>query len=205
MTWLGYGLGALLAMVALLVGADAVYEPQCRSEPAIGTLIEIPGETMQVIDQGEPNQVWFDVVREPFREGYELDPAHGHIHPNQSEGFEVLEGRAELIVGEQLITLGPGESVVVPANTLHHWRALDNAPVRVRAFFEPRLEVASWFVEFQRHIAEDTMDLFQAAVIVREFPDSSPNMVSPDPWVWDLFARTFAPIGRLLGYSACAD
>ena len=92
MRWLGYTFAGVLALTVLLVLIDSVYEPECLAEPKVGTVIDIPGESMQIIDHGDPDQVWFDVVREPFREGYELDPAHGHVHPNQAEGFEVLEG-----------------------------------------------------------------------------------------------------------------
>lgn len=172
--------------------------------PAAGTTVSIPGESMKIISDVGDQRLVLDVVRDPFDiENYELLPEHGHIHPNQSEGFEVLEGRAKVLVGTEIHTLEPGDKVVVPPNTVHHWMALDQEPVRVKAYFDPPMEVASWFVEFQQHVADDTMNLLQAAVISREYGPSSPTPADPSPRVWNALSSVLAPIGRLLGYEAC--
>jgi mannose-6-phosphate isomerase-like protein (cupin superfamily) len=42
-----------------------------------------------------------------------------HLHFNQEEWFYVMEGRVTLIVGEQKLTLGPGESVLAPRRIPH--------------------------------------------------------------------------------------
>ena len=206
---LGYAMGTIALVLLDLITADAVYTSgasakQCDDYPAQGTMITIPGESMKVLSTDPEQQLVLDVVRDPFDiPNYKLVPEHGHIHPQQAEGFEVIEGRAQVLVGEEIHTLAPGDSLLVPPNTIHHWMALDDQPVRVLATFDPPMRVASWFVHFQKHIANDSMDFFQAAVISREFPNSSPAPVSPSPAIWSVLSRIMAPIGRLMGYKPC--
>ena len=42
-----------------------------------------------------------------------------HIHLNQEEWFYVMEGRVTLQVGDQRVTLGPGESILAPRRIPH--------------------------------------------------------------------------------------
>lgn len=42
-----------------------------------------------------------------------------HLHFNQEEWFYVMEGRVTFIVGEQKLTLGPGESILAPRRVPH--------------------------------------------------------------------------------------
>ena len=183
---------------------DALHPQLCTELPIPGTRITIPGEEMTILSQDE-SRVTFHVIRDPFEiPNYEMQPAHGHIHPNQAEGFEVIEGRAAFIIGDERLVLGPGEVGIVPPNTIHHWMALDDKPVTVRAYFEPALDISAWFLYFQHHIANDSIDLLQAAVISREFSASSPVPVEPPAWVWNIVSRILAPIGRLSGYQACS-
>ncbi len=193
----------LLAILVLLI-MESFHARQCTEPPPKGTLITIPGERMEILSDPGDERLLLDVVRDPFAiPDYQLVPEHGHIHPHQAEGFEVVAGRAQVLVGNEIHTLAVGDQVVVPPDTVHHWMALDGEPVRVEAFFDPPLEVAGWFVHFQAHIASDTMDLLQAAVISREYGDSSPAPVEPSPLIWSVASRVLAPLGRLMGYRAC--
>ena len=76
-------------------------------------------------------------------------------------------------------------------------------PVRVRAAFDPVMNISAWFLHFQKHVANGYMNFLQAAAIAREYPESSPDALSPPPAPWNLLSRILAPIGRLLGYEAC--
>ncbi|MEM7002033.1 MAG: cupin domain-containing protein [Pseudomonadota bacterium] len=191
-----------LPMLLMLI--DALHPQQCTETYGAGTRMDIPGETMVISTSTTAERLVLDVVRDPFDiPGYQMRPEHGHIHPDQAEGFLVVNGRAQVLIGDEVHTLGPGESVIVPPNTIHHWMALDEQPVIVEAFFEPPLQTAAWFVHFQQHIADDTMDLFQAAVISREFPGSGPSPVEPPALVWEVLSRVMAPLGRLVGYKPC--
>jgi len=198
---------AAISGFSLLVLSDSFYERSCFERPSPGTVISVPGERMVVLDpetiDGEEALV-LDVVREPFEDrDYSLPPEHGHFHPNQVERFEVVDGRARFLIGDQYVDLGPGETGIVPPNTNHHWMALDGQPVRAKTYFEPSLDVDMWFLHFQKHVSAGDMDLLQAAVISREYAQGSPAPANPPPVVWNVMSRALAPIGRIFGYKAC--
>lgn len=204
MKWAVTMVGVIALALAALLLIEAAYEPQCEGDAPKGTVISIPGETMEILSEPHEERLRLDVVRDPFDiPNYQMQPAHGHIDPHQAEGFRVLEGRAKVLVADHVHTLEVGDTVVVPANTIHHWMALDDQPVRVEAYFDPPLDMAGCFVHFQKHIAQDSMNLLQAAVISREFVRSSPAPVQPSPWVWNVLARLIARVGRALGYQPC--
>jgi len=54
-----------------------------------------------------------------------LDPGgqvpSSHSHPEQEECFTVIEGQMRFRVGWRRLTIGPGESIRVPAGTTHHF------------------------------------------------------------------------------------
>ena len=60
--------------------------------------------------------------REVVQMRVEIDPGHGvpkHTHPGD-EVFYVLEGTLEYLPeGKPAVTLGPGQSVFIPAGTVH--------------------------------------------------------------------------------------
>ena len=47
-----------------------------------------------------------------------------HMHLSQEEWFYVMEGRVSLIVGDQRITLGPGESILAPRRIPHTFSSI---------------------------------------------------------------------------------
>ncbi len=71
-----------------------------------------------------------------------------HIHPQQVEEYEVLEGRFEVVVNGTWRTLGPGESASVPVGALHTFRNRSGDVVRVRNWHRPALR----FEEFIERI-----------------------------------------------------
>ena len=59
-------------------------------------------------------------------------PPRPHIHPQQAEQYEVLEGRFDVVMDGEWRTLAPGESVSVPVGALHTFRNRSGGVVRVR-------------------------------------------------------------------------
>ena len=57
-----------------------------------------------------------------------------HVHPTQTERFEVLEGTMTFRMGRKKVTAGPGEVVVVPAGKAHKFAngGDDDAPLQRR-------------------------------------------------------------------------
>jgi mannose-6-phosphate isomerase-like protein (cupin superfamily) len=66
-------------------------------------------------------------------------PPPPHLHPEQVESYEVLEGSFEVMVDGEWRTLGPGERASVPQTTAHTFRNRSGAVVRVRNWHEPAM------------------------------------------------------------------
>jgi mannose-6-phosphate isomerase-like protein (cupin superfamily) len=60
-----------------------------------------------------------------------------HYHLTFTEGFEVLEGRLDLRVGEDRLVLGSGESVMVPLGTAHRFWNAGSEPAVFEAEIRP--------------------------------------------------------------------
>ena len=58
-----------------------------------------------------------------------------HIHPNTEEAMVIVEGPLEAILGDEVVTLGPGDTVLAPAGVKHGFvnRSQSNATL-VAAF-----------------------------------------------------------------------
>jgi quercetin dioxygenase-like cupin family protein len=66
-----------------------------------------------------------------------------HLHPNQAEHFEVLEGKMRVIVGGEEKLYDVGESFDVPVGTPHQMGA--EGPARMRWQVRPALRTAEFF------------------------------------------------------------
>jgi mannose-6-phosphate isomerase-like protein (cupin superfamily) len=60
-----------------------------------------------------------------------------HLHLSQEEWFYVVEGKVAFQVGEQRITLGPGESVLAPRRVPHTFSSVAATPSRLLIAFTP--------------------------------------------------------------------
>jgi hypothetical protein len=66
-----------------------------------------------------------------------------HLHPNQLERFEVLEGAVRTVIAGEERRYGEGESFEVPAGTPHQMTG--DGPARVRWEVAPALRTAEFF------------------------------------------------------------
>src|SRR5687767_6464457 len=72
-------------------------------------------------------------------------PSHRHVL--QTELFEALEGKLGLDCGGKKMVLEPGQSFMIPANTLHRCYAVDGKEIKFRATFTPALSVEYMLTE----------------------------------------------------------
>lgn len=42
-----------------------------------------------------------------------------HIHPDTEEAMVIVEGELEAVLGDEVVTLGPGDTVLAPAGVQH--------------------------------------------------------------------------------------
>ena len=86
-----------------------------------------------------------------------------HLHPQQAERFEVLDGSIRTIIGGSERRYGAGEAFEVQAGTPHQMGAED--PARVRWEVRPALRTA----EFFERLYGDGADSARAATSITEF------------------------------------
>jgi mannose-6-phosphate isomerase-like protein (cupin superfamily) len=62
-----------------------------------------------------------------------------HVHERQAEGFYVLSGELELVVGanDETVRAGPGSAVWVPKSTRHAFRVVSDEDARLLNFYAP--------------------------------------------------------------------
>ena len=61
-----------------------------------------------------------------LQEGQEPEP---HFHPNEEQFVLILEGKLQMMVGEETETVGPGDLVHIPRNTMHGITVVDGPMV----------------------------------------------------------------------------
>jgi quercetin dioxygenase-like cupin family protein len=70
-----------------------------------------------------------------------------HVHPIQTERFEVLEGRMRFRVGLRTRVAGPGDVVEVPPGVMHSFANAGEEEARLRVEVRPALAMEEMFAE----------------------------------------------------------
>jgi mannose-6-phosphate isomerase-like protein (cupin superfamily) len=132
--------------------------------------------------------------------------AAGHVHPAQSERFEVAAGMLGLKLGRKTVTLEPGDVVVVPAGTPHRFWNGGDGPVRFTCEVRPALQFEQ-LLETMFALACDGKTNSRGcrtrcgwAVIARAHFDVV-RLSFPPAFIQRSGLALGAPLGRLLGYS----
>jgi mannose-6-phosphate isomerase-like protein (cupin superfamily) len=136
--------------------------------------------------------------------------ASAHLHPFQTEHFEVLEGTLGMRSGKEKVELGAGETVVVEPGTPHKFWNAGEGEVRFICTVTPA-------VQFERLIAtmyslaaagktnrKGMPNPIRLAVIANHHFDDVRLPVVPHK-LQKLALVLGAPVGRLAGYSATFD
>ncbi|MGH3087989.1 MAG: cupin domain-containing protein, partial [Rubrobacteraceae bacterium] len=130
-----------------------------------------------------------------------------HIHPRQSERFEVLAGEIEFKVDKEIVAARPGDVVTVEPGTPHRFRNVGEGELRFRTEVRPALAFET-FLETMYGLAADGKtnkkgmpNPFRLAVIMDENFDLV-RLPSPPAWIQRTGLALGAPLGRLLGYEA---
>jgi mannose-6-phosphate isomerase-like protein (cupin superfamily) len=131
--------------------------------------------------------------------------AAAHVHPFQSERFEVLAGRIAMKVGRERIEAGPGDVVTVEPGTAHKFWNAGSEEARFRCVVRPALQFES-LLETMFALAADGKtnrkgmpNPLRLAVIANAHFDTV-RLPFPPAWMQKLGLALGAPLGRLLGY-----
>ena len=130
-----------------------------------------------------------------------------HVHPYQSERFEVVAGTLTMTVGRKKIELGPGESYTVEPGKAHKFENKGDADVRFTYEVRPALSFEE-LIETMYGLAADGKtnkkgmpNPLRLAVIAGYHFDHVRLPVVPHALQKAALAMG-APIGRSLGYKA---
>lgn len=87
-----------------------------------------------------------------------------HLHLNQDEWFYVLEGEFLIEIGDQRLTLHPGDSVLAPRKVPHVWAFTGSSGGRVLITFTPAGRMEAFFLHVTKSNTMPPQDkaLFQA-------------------------------------------
>ncbi|MFK4147173.1 cupin domain-containing protein [Streptomyces sp. NPDC004065] len=78
------------------------------------------------------------------------DGARPHWHDGSAEMFFLLDGAAEILSGEDVLTAGPGDLVVVPPGRPHAFAAAPGADADLLIVITPGVERFEYFRHLQR-------------------------------------------------------
>ena len=70
-----------------------------------------------------------------------------HVHPIQTERFEVVEGRMRFRLGRRMVEAAPGDVVEVAPGVRHGFANAGDGDARVRVEVRPALEMEEMFAE----------------------------------------------------------
>ena len=131
--------------------------------------------------------------------------AAAHVHPNQTERFEVLEGRLGLTVGGKDIVALPGDVACASPGTPHRFRNLGNGDVRFLCEVRPALAFESLIETMFTLAAEGKTNRrglpnpLRLAVVAQAHFDTVRLPFPPDV-LQRMALAVGAPLGRALGY-----
>jgi quercetin dioxygenase-like cupin family protein len=163
----------------------------------------VTGELIRFIETAADTggeHVLIEVVVEP--DGF---VAAAHVHPYQTERFEVLEGTLSFEAGGEEITAGPGDVVTVEAGTRHRFWNSGTTEARFRCEVRPALQFEQ-LIETMFSLAQDGKtnrkgmpNPLRLAVIARAHFDDV-RLSFPPAWMQRTGLALGAPLGRLAGY-----
>ncbi|MEU5537201.1 cupin domain-containing protein [Streptomyces sp. NPDC020362] len=78
------------------------------------------------------------------------DGAKPHLHDNSAELFFLLDGAADILSGEDVVTAGPGDLVIVPPGKPHAFAAVPGADADLLIVITPGVERFEYFRHLQR-------------------------------------------------------
>ncbi len=132
-----------------------------------------------------------------------------HVHPQQDEWHEVVEGRMRMKIGSLETLLGPGERYDTPAGTAHAHLAAGDGDCRMRVGLRPAQRTEAWL---ERLAAMDRAGEFSragwprpvaGARLIQDFPGEAYAAVGPPPHVQMRLAESVLRVhARLTGAAA---
>jgi quercetin dioxygenase-like cupin family protein len=165
----------------------------------------VTGETMLFVKSATETggeYVLIEVAVEP--NGF---VAAAHLHPYQTETFEVLDGEITFTVGGEKTVAKAGDAVVVEPGTAHRFENTGDTPARFRCEIRPAMQFEQLIATMFALAADGKTNRkglpnpLRLAVIARAHFDDV-RLPFPPQWMQRLGLAMGAPAGRLVGYGS---
>ena len=128
-----------------------------------------------------------------------------HVHPKQTERFEIVSGTLTMKLAGRTFEAGPGETVVVEPGMHHDFANDTDEVVHFKVEVSPALQIES-LIETMYGLAADGKtnrwgipNPLRMAVIAGAHYDTV-RLAFPPAWAQRAALAVGAPVGRLLGY-----
>jgi quercetin dioxygenase-like cupin family protein len=164
----------------------------------------VTGETIvfhRTADQTNGEEVFIEVIVQP--NGF---VAAAHVHPFQTERFEVLEGSLGLQVGDEELVASPGDVAMVAPGTVHRFWNAGHRDARFLVEVRPALQFES-LIETMFTLAEEGKtnrkgmpNPLRLAVIAKAHFDTV-RLPFPPAALQRVALALGSPLGRALGYA----
>ncbi|MDF3302454.1 cupin domain-containing protein [Streptomyces tropicalis] len=104
--------------------------------------------TVRLLADSDATGGALSTVRVTLAEG--ADGARPHLHRNSAEMFYVLDGGAEFLSGDDVVTAGRGDLVVVPPGRPHAFAAVEGSGADLLIVITPGVERFEYFRHLRR-------------------------------------------------------
>ena len=165
----------------------------------------VTGETVRIVRSASETGGEYVLVEVCVEPGGFV--AATHVHPYQTEVFEVLEGEVGFSAGGETIVAGPAETVVVEPGTAHRFWNAGDTPSRFRCEVRPALQFEQLLATMYALAADGKTNrkgmpnpLRLAVIADHHFDDV--RLPFPPVWMQRAGLALGARAGRLLGYHA---
>ncbi len=165
------------------------------------------GQTLRFIQTGKETNGCLLEMEATFRP-FSQEPLE-HYHPFQAEEFMVLKGELTVKINGLLRKFTDGETVYIPANTVHAmWNSSEvltvvNWKVQPALKTEQFLKTAAGLANDGKTNESGIPGLWQVVVLSRRYADSF-RLAKPPYWLQRSIFTLLAPFSFLLGYRASA-
>jgi mannose-6-phosphate isomerase-like protein (cupin superfamily) len=164
---------------------------------------ETTGETITFLETAADTNGEYTLIECKVLPGGGVPMAH--VHPNQSETFEVVAGELSMKAGRDRIVAQPGDVVTVTPGQVHKFWNADDVPVTFRCTVAPALEFER-FIETMFALGADgklnrrgmPSPLRLAAIANAHFADSRAPYIPA--WVQKAGLATGALLAKAAGY-----
>ena len=163
----------------------------------------VTGELMRFVETSADTDGEYVLIEVVVKPGGFV--AAAHVHPYQTERFEVLEGTLAFTTNGNENVYGPGEKITVPPRTPHQFRnagdtdAVFRCEVRPALQFERLIETMFTLAADGKTNKKGMPNPLRLAVIANAHFDDV-RLPFPPAWMQKAGLVMGAPLGSLLGY-----